>query len=211
MDFTVQQLLDSLINTRESIKNSMRETTAAYRNIAKPAPVPTSLIKKEDNPYTLRQFIADQEKEIGAPSGLLYSVLATESGQHRGGSFKKSHKGAEGIAQQMPAFVADMKKKLLPDYDPNNPVHAVLGAATYLKQNFDTFGSWEKALIAYNAGRQSMFDIEKGIKDLPKESLDYVKIVDYSLKHGTMPRERATTKEFESVLDTPTTNFFKRN
>lgn len=36
--------------------------------------------------------------------------------------------------------------------DPNDPWQNLLGGATYLKQQYDRYGSWPLALAAYNAG-----------------------------------------------------------
>jgi soluble lytic murein transglycosylase-like protein len=36
--------------------------------------------------------------------------------------------------------------------DPKDPIQNVDGGARYLKQQYDTFGTWEKALAAYNSG-----------------------------------------------------------
>lgn len=57
-----------------------------------------------------------------------------------------SRAGAQGLMQFMPATAAGM------GIDPLDPAQAVDGAARYLRQQIDTFGSLELALAAYNAG-----------------------------------------------------------
>lgn len=59
---------------------------------------------------------------------------------------RNSPAGAIGIAQFMPETAKSM------GVDPLDIKSAIEGAARYLKQNFDKFGSWDLALAAYNAG-----------------------------------------------------------
>jgi len=58
----------------------------------------------------------------------------------------KSHKGALGLAQLMPATAAEL------GVDPTIPKQNLEGGARYLAQQYRTFGSWRLALAAYNAG-----------------------------------------------------------
>lgn len=57
-----------------------------------------------------------------------------------------SRAGASGLMQFMPGTAAGM------GIDPLDPAQAVDGAARYLRQQIDAFGSVELALAAYNAG-----------------------------------------------------------
>lgn len=57
-----------------------------------------------------------------------------------------SHKGAIGLAQLMPGTA-----RLL-GVDPFDPRANLEGGARYLRMQYDTFGSWQLALAAYNAG-----------------------------------------------------------
>lgn len=58
-----------------------------------------------------------------------------------------SPKGAQGIAQFMPATAAEL------GINPLVPSQAIAGAARYLSSLYDRFGDWEKALAAYNWGQ----------------------------------------------------------
>ncbi len=57
-----------------------------------------------------------------------------------------SHAGAIGLMQFMPATAAGL------GVDPTDPASSINGAAQYLRQNLDTFGTIPLALAAYNAG-----------------------------------------------------------
>jgi soluble lytic murein transglycosylase-like protein len=57
-----------------------------------------------------------------------------------------SPKGALGLGQLMPATARELGA------DPLDPAQNLSGAARYLRLQYDTFGDWDLALAAYNAG-----------------------------------------------------------
>lgn len=95
-----------------------------------------------DNEYSDLIRGASEEHEV--PYELLYKLLETES---QFNPQAKSPAGALGIAQFMPETAKSL------GIDPMDPSSAVPGAAKYLKQHYDRFGSWKNALAAYNAGQ----------------------------------------------------------
>lgn len=58
----------------------------------------------------------------------------------------RSHKGAIGLAQLMPATARSLR------VNPHDPKQNLEGGAKYLRRMYDKFGSWRLALAAYNAG-----------------------------------------------------------
>lgn len=79
----------------------------------------------------------------------------------------KSHKGALGLAQLMPATARHMR------VDPNDPYENLDGGARYLSRQFKQFKSWRLALAAYNAGPEAVR--EHGGVPPYKETRNYVK------------------------------------
>ena len=79
----------------------------------------------------------------GVPAGLFLRLVEQESGWNPNAV---SVKGALGLAQLMP----DTARAL--GVDPLDPVQNLDGGARYLRTQFETFGSWDLALAAYNAG-----------------------------------------------------------
>jgi soluble lytic murein transglycosylase-like protein len=79
----------------------------------------------------------------GVPADLFLRLVQQESGWNVGAL---SHKGAIGLAQLMP----DTARLL--GVDPHDPQQNLEGGARYLRTQFDTFGTWDLALAAYNAG-----------------------------------------------------------
>lgn len=82
-------------------------------------------------------------RQNGVPEELFLRLIHQES---RFNDKAKSHKGAIGLAQLMPGTARSL------GVDPQDPLQNLQGGAKYLRQQFETFGSWRLALAAYNAG-----------------------------------------------------------
>lgn len=82
-------------------------------------------------------------RQNGIPEELFLRLVQQESNWN---PRARSHKGALGLAQLMPATAAAL------GVDPTNPRQNLEGGARYLAQQYRKFGSWRLALAAYNAG-----------------------------------------------------------
>ena len=102
----------------------------------------------------------------GIPEDLFLRLVQQESGWRVDA---KSHKGALGLAQLMPATA----KRL--GVDPSDPHQNLDGGARYLARQYRDFGSWRLALAAYNAGPEAV----RKYGDVPpyKETQNYVKVI----------------------------------
>ena len=107
----------------------------------------------------------------GVPEDLVHAGIRQESGGDQGAV---SPKGASGRMQLMPGTAKDL------GVNPNDPVENIYGGVQYLKQQYDKFGDWDKALWAYNAGPKR---VEQGI--MPKETKGYIA----SIKNMLSPSE----------------------
>ena len=96
-------------------------------------------------PYTgpYLQVARDAARRYGVPEDLFLRLVQQESGWNTGAL---SPKGAIGLAQLMPDTAARL------GVDATDPGENLDGGARYLRQQFDTFGTWQLALAAYNAG-----------------------------------------------------------
>ena len=82
--------------------------------------------------------------EAGVPVELFDALVSQES---RYRPTARSHAGAIGMAQLMPGTA-----RYLGVSNPWDPLENLRGGARYLREQLDTFGTWELALAAYNAG-----------------------------------------------------------
>jgi soluble lytic murein transglycosylase-like protein len=76
--------------------------------------------------------------------------------------------GALGMFQFMPATAQSL------GVDPLNVASAADGAARYLVQNKNKFGTWTLALMAYNWGPGNVSKYLAGTKTIPTETANYV-------------------------------------
>lgn len=77
------------------------------------------------------------------PTDLFLRLIQQESAWN---AAAVSHAGAIGLAQLMPGTAAYL------GVNPRDPAQNLDGGARYLREQYDTFGSWRLALAAYNAG-----------------------------------------------------------
>jgi len=114
------------------------------------------------------------EKKHGLPEGLLATIGGVESSHNPSAVGKLLPDGtrAIGIMQIIP--------KWHPGVNAMNPEQSIDYAGSYLRRLYDTFGSWDKAVAAYNWGegpeRMGKVHTDPNWKDkLPKETKDYLR------------------------------------
>lgn len=100
------------------------------------------------------------------PEDLFLRLVQQESGWNPSA---RSHKGAMGLAQLMPATARAL------GVNPNDPVQNLEGGARYLRTQYETFGTWRLALAAYNAGPGAV-ERYNGVPPY-KETQNYVRII----------------------------------
>lgn len=88
-------------------------------------------------------LFVDAARRYGLNPRLLAAVAKVESNFD---PTARSAAGARGLMQFMPGTAAGL------GIDPDDPAQAIDGAARYLRQQLDRFGTVELALAAYNAG-----------------------------------------------------------
>jgi soluble lytic murein transglycosylase-like protein len=103
-------------------------------------------------------------RKNGVPEDLFLRLIQQESGWN---SRAKSHKGALGLAQLMPATARQLR------VNPRIPRENLEGGARYLRQQYDRFKSWRLALAAYNAGPHAV--IKYGGVPPYRETKNYVR------------------------------------
>jgi soluble lytic murein transglycosylase-like protein len=112
--------------------------------------------KHKSAPYMKHYHTASKKHNV--PLSVLVRMGAIESGYWNKNIIKGkkvSNAGAEGIAQFMPRTARMLK------IDPLNPEQAIDAQAKYLRMNYDRFGTWRKALMAYNWGSGNLIKKRK--------------------------------------------------
>ena len=116
----------------------------------------------------------------GIPEGFLARLIWKES---RFDPNAISPKGAQGIAQFMPATA-----KLRGLEDPFEPNQAIAASASYLIDLRKQFGNWGLAAAAYNAGPGRVANWQAGRSNLPFETQDFVaSITGHAAEEWTKP------------------------
>jgi Transglycosylase SLT domain len=125
-----------------------------------------------NNPPTaddICRAVEQDAAENGLPVEFFVRVIWQES---RFNARAVSNKGAEGIAQFMPA-TADYRGLI----DPFDPIEALKHSAAYLHELKDKFGNLGLAAAGYNAGPGRVSAWLAGRRALPSETRNYVAII----------------------------------
>jgi soluble lytic murein transglycosylase-like protein len=114
-------------------------------------------------------LISAVETAHGLPNGLLGALIQQESAYN---PKAKSHADAQGLAQIVPRWH--------PGVDPYDWKQAIPYAGQYLSKLHKQFGSWEKALAAYNTGPDNLRKAlrkhgDNWLAHVPLETRNYVR------------------------------------
>jgi len=99
-----------------------------------------------ENKKLFAPYIARAEVDYDIPSGLLMRLIDAES------SFRSDIISGAVISQDGAIGIAQIIPKWHPNVDPLNPTQAIEYAGWYLRENYEKFHDWQKALAAYNWG-----------------------------------------------------------
>jgi len=127
-------------------------------------------------PAHLRDHFGAVERDYGLPTGLLTAIASVES---QFNPKAVSPVGAQGMFQLMPKTATTLGVA-----NPFDPVEAAEGAAQHLARDYRTFGNWNHAVMAYNAGprRIEEYLVGRG-KPLKQETLEYLPKVSAAFRH----------------------------
>ena len=145
-----------------------------WMNVLSPIYTPPA----SSRPYA---FLFDAaEVRYGLPRYLLYRQAQKESAFNP--RALNSRSGAQGIMQIMPATARQPGYGVSPITDPYDPAQAIPFAAAYLRGLYNTFGTWSKALAAYNWGPGNVTRVTSGgnpdwLDHTPPETQDYVAVI----------------------------------
>ena len=115
-------------------------------------------------------LVKDAACRHGLSPHLLDALIIQESRYNQAAI---SPKGAIGLGQLMPATAREL------GVDPYDPTENIEGAARYLKQQLDAFGSVRLALAAYNSGPGRVRSVGR-VPNI-RETRNYVAVIERSL------------------------------
>ncbi len=110
----------------------------------------------------VKQNIISQAKEMGVEPAIVLSIAKTESGFNQNA---KSAGGHIGVFQLSGATAKSM------GFNPYNLDENIKAGITYYKRMYDTFGSMELAIAAYNSGPVA---IKRNNNTIPSKSKAFV-------------------------------------
>jgi hypothetical protein len=115
----------------------------------------------------LKEIARQKARDFGVNEDIFLRLVGKESGWN---TRARSSAGAEGLVQLMPATAQGLGVS-----NPYDPVQSLTGGARYLSQQLKRFGSYDKALAAYNAGPGNV-ERYGGIPPF-RETQNYVKTI----------------------------------
>ena len=169
--------------------------TAVSAKVDTPVPAAQTKIPQSGN-ADLSVEIEKAAHENGIPTGILHAQARQESHFQTG---QTSSKGAEGVMQLMPKTAKSLGVN---STDPTENIH---GGAKYLKQLHDRFGSWDKALAAYNWGPTNLHAAiqthgEGWLDAAPHETQKYVHDI---LAHPVVGPVKTSDKKNQPAASAP--------
>ncbi len=119
---------------------------------------------------SLKALAASAAKKYGIPTKLFFALVNQESGWNYR---SVSSAGAIGLTQIMPFNIPAMGYNI--DEFKNSPSQQLDAGASYLSMQYKTFGRWDYALAAYNAGPGAV--LQYGGIPPYKETRNYVRSI----------------------------------
>jgi hypothetical protein len=179
----------------KSFADSKKDTqTAGLGSISAP--------ERSGHPYEAEAIAA--AKKVGLDPSIMLHALYKETGGIKDPATATSKAGAYGPMQLM----AGTAKEL--GVNRKDPYENILGGATYLKQQLDTFKDPKLALAAYNAGPGAVrraLSSEHGVASLPRETHGYMRMADGGMVPGYAAGDyidpASTLSPGEEIIDLP--------
>jgi len=198
MDFSLDQLLQSMQTYGANLRAGQAATVEAHKRLVNP-PVPIANMIVKPDP-TLGEHFQNLDKQEGLPPRTLLAIATTETGGEKDPIHVQNYKDATGIFQQRDIF-----RKTYGIPDSTNPLIAGAGTARAMKSLIKRFGNIELALAAYNWGPGNLRKANLDISKAPRQTREYVQNA-MAIIRGEKPL-RGAGKTFQAVLNKPITEW----
>jgi soluble lytic murein transglycosylase-like protein len=123
-----------------------------------------------------RQFYMDLTRKYARANGIPEQLLLSQYNQEsRFNPTARSYADARGIAQIVPKWHPDVNPNMKGNQLPGvNPEWDIAYGARLMSGHYKKYGSWERALSAYNSGRPDAYKDPKFAKG---QTYNYVKAI----------------------------------
>lgn len=140
---------------------------------------------KADAVARWQPYIAEASLRFGIPESWIKRVMRVESSGQTilNGRAIRSHAGAMGLMQIMPATWAQLTKTHGLGLNPDDPRRNILAGTAYLRDMYDRFG-YPGLFAAYNAGPGRYRAYLQGRRRLPTETIAYLHAVTGGLDYA---------------------------
>lgn len=130
---------------------------------------------KADTVDRWQPYVAEASLRFGIPESWIKRVMRAESGGQitLNGRPIRSHAGAMGLMQIMPATWTQLRRAHDLGTNPDDPRDNILAGTAYLRDMYDRFG-YPDLFAAYNAGPARYRAYLLGRRRLPTETIEYV-------------------------------------
>lgn len=218
----IQHCLDVIQQSYSTVKRTTKGSGGIgwdyqdkHINAAPQVPTVNSTTIRPTSQYRPRQAqyaeaISEASRRTGVPEALIEAMIMAESTNRQDAV---SPKGAMGLMQIMPGTAEELATKLgvTKEQVLTDPYWNIIAGATYLKEQYDRFGSWDLALAAYNAGPGAVINAGNAIPNIP-ETKNYVSKVTslyntYSSTPTTSPTSTTTLNYIMPTSGTVTSTF----
>jgi len=136
-----------------------------------------------EKPSELQQAINEASARFNLPERWIVEVIRAES---NGNARAVSHAGAQGLMQIMPGTWRYLRTRLSIGTNPFAVRDNVMAGSAYLRELYDRFG-FPGCLAAYNAGPGRYQSYIDGRRGLPRETVNYVRIITSRLGRKSLP------------------------
>lgn len=126
----------------------------------------------------LREQASLVARQYGIPIEIFFGLIEAESSWN---PRARNSSGATGLTQVMPSTAQMMGFN--PAELAGNPLLQLEAGARYLREMFDLFKDWEKALAAYNAGPHNVKKYN-GVPPFPATRNYIKKVLNYAKEHA---------------------------
>lgn len=158
----IQQEKDRLAQAESQLKASANAMVEQIRMLESQGSSAGGAFRSLNISADLRDLAAKAAEKYGIPTNLFFALITQESGWNYRAV---SSAGAIGLTQVMPFNVIAWGYNL--ESFKNSPSDQLELGAGYLSMQYKTFGRWDFALAAYNAGPGTVLKVREGYPDIP--------------------------------------------